>query len=47
MPQSRTKEQVEKEAFKRLKAELVCAFSAPETAYKPLTAVQVIDRNRI
>jgi hypothetical protein len=37
----------EREALKRLKAELQHAFSAPEAAYKPLTAAQVIARNRV
>ncbi len=42
----RDKERVEAEAFKRLKAELTHAFSAPESTYKPLTAAEVIARNR-
>jgi antitoxin ParD1/3/4 len=42
----RDKEQAEQVAFERLKAELQMAFSAPETAYKPLTAAEVIARNR-
>jgi putative addiction module CopG family antidote len=42
----RDKERAEAEAFGRLKAELVHAFSAPESSYKPLTAVEVIARNR-
>lgn len=37
---------VEQEAFERLKAELGHAFSAPESSYVPLTAKQVIARNR-
>lgn len=36
----------EREAFDRLKAELAQAYSAPESAYKPLTAADVIARNR-
>ena len=42
----RDKERVEAEAFKRLKAELTHAFAAPEETYKPLTATEVIARNR-
>lgn len=33
-------------AFERLKAELAHAFSAPESSYTPLTAADVIARNR-
>ena len=33
-------------AFQRLKAELTHAFSAPESVYKPLSAADVIARNR-
>jgi Arc/MetJ-type ribon-helix-helix transcriptional regulator len=40
----RDKERVEAEAFNRLKAELTRA--APEETYKPLTAAEVIARNR-
>jgi antitoxin ParD1/3/4 len=42
----RDKERAERDAFERLKAELVRAFSAPESSYKPLTAAEVIARNR-
>lgn len=42
----RDKERSEKEAFDRLKAELVHAFAAPESSYKTLTAAEVIARNR-
>ena len=42
----RDKEPVEAEAFERLKAELTHAFAAPEETYKPLTAAEVIVRNR-
>ena len=42
----RNKERVEREAFERLKAELAQAFAAPESTYKPLTAADVIARNR-
>lgn len=33
-------------AFERLKAELSRAYAAPESSYKPLTAADVIARNR-
>lgn len=33
------------EDFERLKAELAHAFAAPESAYRPLTAAQVMARN--
>ncbi len=36
----------EQAAFERLKAELTHAFSAPESSYKPLTAADVIARNK-
>lgn len=42
----RDKARVEREAFERLKAELAQAYAAPESAYKPLTAADVIARNR-
>ena len=42
----RDKEGREREAFDRLKAELTHAFAAPESAYIPLTAAEVIARNR-
>lgn len=42
----RDKTRVEQEAFERLRAELARAFAAPETSYAPLTAKQVIARNR-
>lgn len=42
----RDKERAEREAFDRLKAELNRAFAAPEESYKPLTAAEVIARNR-
>ena len=40
------KERVEREAFERLKAELALSFAAPEDSYTPLTAAEVIARNR-
>lgn len=42
----RDKERAEAEAFGRLKAELTHAFAAPEDTYQPLTAADVIARNR-
>jgi putative addiction module CopG family antidote len=42
----RDRERVEREAFERLKAELTLAFAAPESSYEPLTAADVIARNR-
>ncbi len=40
------KAQADEVAFQRLKAELSQAFAAPESAYKPLSAAEVIARNR-
>ena len=42
----RDKERVEQEAFERLKAELTWAFAAPEDSYQPLTAAEIIARNK-
>jgi antitoxin ParD1/3/4 len=42
----RDKERVEREAFERLRVELAQAYAAPESAYKPLSAADVIARNR-
>ena len=42
----RDKERSEREAFERLKAELARAFAAPDSAYRPLSATEVIARNR-
>lgn len=42
----RDKERADRETFDRLKAELTRAFAAPERGYKPLTAAEVIARNR-
>lgn len=36
----------EQQAFRRLKAELTHAYAAPETSYQPLTAADIIQRNR-
>lgn len=41
----RDKERVEDEAFRRLKAELNHAFSAPDSSYETLDADSVISRN--
>ncbi len=40
------KERADELAFQRLKAELTHAFAAPETTYKPLSAADIISRNR-
>jgi antitoxin ParD1/3/4 len=42
----RDKERKETETFERLKAELKNAYAAPESTYQPLTAEEVIARNR-
>ena len=42
----RDKKRVEREAFDRLKAELMLAFAASDKSYKQLTASEVITRNR-
>lgn len=42
----RDKERAEQEAFDRLKGELTRAFAAPEASFRPLTAAEVIARNR-
>ncbi|MDE0172029.1 MAG: addiction module antitoxin [Defluviicoccus sp.] len=42
----RDKERSEGEAFERLKAELGHAFAAPDDSYLPLSASEVIARNR-
>ena len=41
----RDMERKEQEAFDRIKAELTHAFAAPDSAYHPLTAAQVIKRH--
>lgn len=43
---SRDKGLVEAEVFARLKAELTRAFAAPDDSFHPLTAADVISRNR-
>lgn len=42
----RDKARAEHEAFERLKAELAQAYAAPEAAYRPMTAADVIARNQ-
>jgi putative addiction module CopG family antidote len=42
----RDKERADHQAFDRLKAELNRAFTAPDESYQPLTAAEVIARNR-
>ncbi len=42
----RDKDRAEQEAFDRLKAELTNAYATPEASYRPLTAADVIARNR-
>ena len=42
----RDKERSEREAFERLKAELERGFAAPDDTYRPLSASDVIARNR-
>lgn len=42
----RDKERVEHEAFERLKGELRHAFATPEESYEPLSAADIIARNR-
>lgn len=36
----------EREAFERLKAELARAFAMPDDSYRPLSASEVIARNK-
>lgn len=36
----------ERLAFQRLKAELAHAYATPEASYEPLTAADIIQRNR-
>ena len=42
----RDKERAEHEAFQRLKAELTLAFAAPDDSFHPLSASEVIARNK-
>ena len=41
------KVRVEREAFERLNAELTRSFAEPEDSYRPLSAAEVIARNRV
>lgn len=43
----RDKERTEGEAFERLKAELERAFATPDDSYHPLSASDVIARNKL
>lgn len=43
----RDKARAEAEAFARLRAELTQAFAAPDDSYHPLTAADIIARNRV
>jgi len=40
------KKRLDQKSFERLKAELKLAFSAPESAYQPLTATDVFRGNK-
>ena len=42
----RDKERTEQADFERLKAELTHAFAVPDSSYAPLTAADVITRNK-
>ncbi len=42
----RDKERWERQAFDRLKAELELAFAAPDASFHPLSASDVVARNR-
>lgn len=42
----RDKERKDTETYERLKAELLHAYAAPEDSYHPLTAADIIARNR-
>ena len=44
-PVRRDRDQTEREAFERLKAQLASAYAEPEQDYRPLTAAEVIARN--
>jgi len=43
----RNTERANWKAFDRLKAEIAYAFAEPESSYEPLTAADVIARNRV
>ena len=42
----RDKERFERESFERLKAELARAFRAPDSSFHPLSASDVVTRNK-
>ena len=42
----RDKERTERQAFERLGAELARAFATPDSSYSPLSATDVISRNK-
>lgn len=42
----RDKERSEQAAFERLQAELARGFAAPDSSYEPLTAADIIARNK-
>ena len=42
----RDKERLESKSFERLKAELQRAFAAPDDTYHPLSAAEVIEKNK-
>ena len=42
----RDKERADLAAFDQLKSQLAHAFAAPDASYQPLTAAQVVARNR-
>ena len=42
----RDKERMDRQSFDRLKAELTRAFAAPDSSYAPLSATDVIARNK-
>ena len=42
----RDKERAEQQMFDRLKAELTRAFAAPDSSFQPLSADEIIARNR-
>lgn len=46
MSHNAANQQVDEAAVEHLKTKLMETFSVPETSYKPLTAAEVISRNR-
>lgn len=45
-PKQGVDQRAESKAFHRLKAELEQCFAAPDSAYRPMTAADVIARNK-